>query len=301
MDLRHALLRYLLTPTSALALAGCGPSADRPEGSSSVAPDQSAATDAIRALETRFEAEVGISALDTGDQSTFEYRADTRFGYASTLKLFMAAEFLRVVAPADRDELVTWSRADVEASGYSPVTEASVENGLTLVQLTEAAVRQSDNTATNLVLDRIGGPAGLEAALRRLGDDTSEVVNREPALNDVEPGTTDDTTTPAAFTANLAAYLDGSVLDDRDRATLVDWMSDNATGDSLVRAGAPAGWVVADKSGGAGAMRNDVAVVTPPDRDPIILTILTRRTDPTAEYDDELVARAAAVALEELG
>ena len=301
MDLRHALLRYLLTPTFALALAGCGPSVDRPEGSSSVAPDQSAGTEAIRALETRFEAEVGISALDTGDQSTFEYRADARFGYASTLKLFMAAEFLRVVAPADRDELVTWSRADVEASGYSPVTEASVENVLTLAQLTEAAVRQSNNTATNLVLDRIGGPAGLEAALRQLGDDTSEVVNREPALNDVEPGTTDDTTTPAAFTANLAAYLDGSVLDDRDRATLVDWMSDNATGDSLVRAGAPAGWVVADKSGGAGAMRNDVAVVTPPDRDPIILTILTRRTDPTAEYDDELVARAAAVALEELG
>ncbi len=292
----HRRLRLTLSSlAAALLLSTAACTTPAPES-----PASTGATDAIASLEAQFDARVGIAAIDTGDDSTFEYRPDTRFGYASSLKVFIAAELLRSTDTADLAQTVRWSTEDVAAAGYSPVTAENTDGGLRLEQLAEAAVRDSDNTATNLVLERIGGPAGLDAALGRLGDDTTEVVSTEPDLNDVEPGTTDDTTTPAAFTANLQAHLDGSVLDDRDRATLLDWMSGNATGDSLVRAGAPAGWVVADKSGGAGAMRNDIAVVTPPGRDPIIITILTTRTDSNAEYDDELVARAAAVALEEL-
>lgn len=74
-------------------------------------------------------------------------------------------------------------------------------------------------------------------------------------------------------------------------------MSGNATGDALIRAGAPADWTVLDKSGGVGPIRNDIAVVTPPGRAPILLTILTTRTDPAAPYDDALVAAVARLAL----
>ena len=54
---------------------------------------------------------------------------------------------------------------------------------------------------------------------------------------------------------------------------------------------------MADKSGGAGPIRDDVAVVTPPGRAPIVLVVLTTRTDPEADHDDALVARTAEVAL----
>lgn len=196
-----------------------------------------------------------------------------------------------------RDEVVTWSAEDVEAAGYSPVTSEQVETGLPLSQLAEAAVRRSDNTALNLVLARIGGPAALDAALGALGDEVTEVINAEPLLNVIEPGSTDDTTTPAAFTDDLTRLADGSYLKPADRATLLAWMSGNATGDTLIRAGAPAGWQVADKSGGAGGIRNDIAIVDRPDGAPIVLTILTNTLDPDAEYDDALVAKAASLAL----
>jgi len=286
-------------------LAACGSPSS---GKSAVAPtpDRSPATStpdraegardisaSLKALEAQFDARVGIVAIDTGTTSKIEYRADTRFGYASALKAFAAAQFLHAVDPRGREERVTWSKEDVAAAGYSPVTSKHIPDGLTLAQLAESAVRESDNTAMNLVLQRIGGPAGLDFALSRLGDTTTEVVNTEPDLNTIEPGTSDDTTTPAAFTADLAADLDGPVLNDSDRTLLIDWMSGNATGDSLIRAGAPKGWAVADKSGGAGAIRNDVALVTPPGRDPIVITILTTKNNTSAKYDDELVARAA--------
>ncbi len=123
------------------------------------------------------------------------------------------------------------------------------------------------------------------------------MVNVEDDLNDIEPGSTEDTSTPAAFTSNLRELVTGDYLAEQDRDLLLDWMSGNATGDTLIRAGAPSGWSVADKSGGAGGIRNDVAVVTPPGRAPIIVTVFTARHDPTMKYDDSLVARTAEVVL----
>jgi len=304
---------FIITMLTSFLLAACGSPSS---GKSAVAstPDRSPTTstldraegardisESLKALEAQFDARVGIVAIDTGTTSKIEYRADTRFGYASALKALAVAQFLHAVDPRGREDWVTWSKEDVAAAGYSPVTSKHIPDGLTLAQLAESAVRESDNTAMNLVLQRIGGPAGLDSALSRLGDTTTEVVNTEPDLNTIEPGTSDDTTTPAAFTADLAAYLDGPVLNDSDRTLLIDWMSGNATGDSLIRAGAPKGWAVADKSGGAGAIRNDVALVTPPGRDPIVITILTAKNNTSAKYDDELVARAAALALTAFG
>ncbi len=251
----------------------------------------------ITALEREYDARVGVSAIDTASGETVVYRAEERFGYASTLKVFAAAQMLRQVPSEDRGTRITWTQGDVDAAGYSPVTSVSISEGMTLIELAEAAVRASDNTAMNLVLEHLGGPGALDAALQDLGDDTTEVVNTEPDLNMIEEGQLADTTTATAFTAVLTSLLGQGCMAPADRAILIEWMSDNATGDPLIRAGAPAGWQVSDKSGGAGPIRNDIAVVTPPGRAPIILTIFTTRNDPAQDYDDSLVARTATAVL----
>ena len=253
---------------------------------------------ALADLETRYDARIGLSVLDTGSGATLDHRADERFGYASSLKAFAAAALLDATDDADLDRVVTWTQAEVDAAGYSPLTSTHVADGLPLRQLAEAAVRQSDNTALNLVVEHLGGPAALDAALAAQGDDVTDVVNSEPELNRPTAGSTADTTTPAAVRGLLARVVAGDWLGDDDRAQLLDWMSGNATGDALVRAGAPAGWAVADKSGGAGPVRNDVAVVTRPGGDPVVIVVLTTRTDPAAAYDDALVAAAARAAFE---
>jgi beta-lactamase class A len=310
---RRALSTSLaIAATLGLGLAGCAspgsvnptvtPSASDtpvPLPSPIAAPDLSTpeVEAALADLESRYDARVGLSVLDTGSGATLDHRADERFGYASSLKAFAAAALLDATDDADLDRVVTWTQADVDAAGYSPLTSQHVADGLPLRQLAEAAVRQSDNTALNLVLAELGGPAGLDAALAAQGDDVTDVVHTEPELNTPTPGSTADTTTPAAFTATLARITDGDWLATDDRATVRDWMSGNATGDTLIRAGAPDGWQVADKSGGAGSIRNDVAIVTPPAGDPVVISVLTTRNDPAATYDDALVAEAARIAL----
>ncbi|MBF4601802.1 class A beta-lactamase [Frigoribacterium sp. VKM Ac-1396] len=310
---RRALSTSLaIAATLGLGLAACAsPAATAPTVTPSASdtpvplPSPIAAPDlstpeveaALADLESRYDARVGLSVLDTGSGATLDHRADERFGYASSLKAFAAAALLDATDDADLDRVVTWTQADVDAAGYSPFTSQHVADGLPLRQLVEAAVRQSDNTALNLVLAELGGPAGLDAALAAQGDDVTDVVHTEPDLNTLTPGSTADTTTPAAFTATLARITAGDWLAADDRATLLDWMSGNATGDTLIRAGAPDGWQVADKSGGAGGIRDDVAIVTPPAGDPVVISVLTTRNDPAAKYDDALVAEAARIAL----
>lgn len=69
-----------------------------------------------------------------------------------------------------------------------------------------------------------------------------------------------------------------------------------------MRAAAPQGWQVGDKSGGTTAhvIRNDIAVVRPSNRAPIVLAVFTDKPAGQAKYDDAAVARAAGVALGEL-
>ncbi|MGJ9413097.1 class A beta-lactamase [Aeromicrobium sp. CF4.19] len=254
----------------------------------------------LEELERDFDARVGVVAVDLGDDRTVSHRGEERFGFASTLKVFAAAALLDGTDVDERERVVTWTQEDVTAAGYSPVTEGVVETGMPLGELAEAAVRDSDNTAMNLVLEHLGGPAALDEALEQAGDPVTEVVDVEPDLNTVTPGDEADTTTPEAFAGALRAIMVGEWLDDADRELLTEWMTGNATGDTLVRAGAPGEWEVLDKSGGAGAIRNDVAIVLPPDREPIVIAVLTERNDPDADYDDALVASTAEVVLSAL-
>ena len=179
--------------------------------------------------------------------------------------------------------------------------EKHTRDGLTLAQLCKAAITLSDNTAGNLLLASIGGPAGLTAFAASLGDRTTRLDRTEPALNEALPGDVRDTTTPNAMAETLSKVTIGSALSAVSRAQLVAWMAASKTGDSRLRAGLPRGWPVGDKTGtGNRGTANDIAVVWPPGRPPVILaTYLTGASGdgPTKDAVIASVARAAAAVL----
>lgn len=250
-------------------------------------------------LEARFDARLGVFAADTGSGAVVAHRPDERFAYASTFKALAAGVLLANTTEADLDEVVRYRGADLVA--HSPVTSANATTGMPLGDLARAAVTQSDNTAANLVLERIGGVEGLEDALRAMGDQVTNPVRIEPALNQAVPGDARDTSSPRALATDLRAFALGDALDQQDRAVLNGWLRDSTTGDGLIRAGVPPGWDVGDKSGSGGyGTRNDIAVVRAPGRAPVVLAVLSHRDDKDAEHDDALVAEAAAVAVEAL-
>lgn len=247
-------------------------------------------------LEATFDARLGVVAVDTGSGRRLEHRADERFAYASTFKALLAGAVLASTTDRELDGIIRVTSSDMVA--YSPVTATRVGDGMTRRELADAAVRFSDNTAANLLLEDLGGPPGLAGALRAVGDDVTLPVRTETALNEAVPGDDRDTSTPRALAASLQAFAVDDALDATDRQVLNGWLQGSTTGDELIRAGVPAGWLVGDKTGSGGyGTRNDIAVITPPGRPPIVLAVLSDKGRVDAEPDAAIIAEATRVAL----
>ncbi|MFD2624179.1 class A beta-lactamase [Salibacterium salarium] len=243
-------------------------------------------------LENDFDAQIGVYAIDTGSNQTIEYRPEERFAFTSTYKALAAAIVLKQNSMEELKEVITYTEDDLVS--YSPVTKNHVDTGMTLLELSEAAVRSSDNTAGNFLFKKLGGPDEFEQALRQIDDNVTQADRYEPYLNEFTPGDTRDTSTPIALANNLQAFAVGDLLSDEKRELFTDWLQGNATGDTLIRAGAPEGWNVGDKSGaGSYGTRNDIAVVWPPNREPIVIAIMSRHDTEDAKYDDKLIAQVA--------
>jgi beta-lactamase class A len=259
-----------------------------------------AVRDQFAGLETRFGARLGVLALDTGSGHTVEYRADERFPFCSTAKAMTAGAVLTTAGPDELDRRITYTTADILA--YAPVTKQHVAEGMTIRELLDAAIRYSDNTAANLLSGVLGGPKALQQDLRAIGDQVTSSDRLEPDLNEATPGDTRDTSTPRAFATDLRTYVLGTRLPADNRALLTTLLRDNTTGTDLIRAGVPAGWVVGDKTGnGKYGTRNDIAVIWPPGRAPIVLTVMSTRDHRDDTYDNALIAQATADALKALG
>ena len=189
-----AALTFLPLTSCSTTGAPATPRSDVPTPPVTTAPPTPSAAPDFAALEAEFDARLGVYAVDTGTGRTIEHRADERFGYASTFKALAVGALLRVTSTAELDQVVRYTRADLVT--HSPITRRHVDRGMTLRELADAAVRHSDNTAANLLLRRLGGPAGLERELRDLGDRVTDPERIEPELNEAAPGDRRDTGTP---------------------------------------------------------------------------------------------------------
>ena len=114
---------------------------------------------------------LGVAALDTGTGRRLGYRADERFAMCSTFKWMLAALVLRQVehGALRLEERVPIGPGRSARAMRRRCRRILARGSMTIADLCAAAVRVSDNAAANLLLDRVGGPAGLTRFLRASG------------------------------------------------------------------------------------------------------------------------------------
>jgi len=268
----------------------------------SVAGARSDAANQIAAIEARLGGRMGVAALDTGSGKRLDYRAEERFPMCSTFKFLAAAAVLkRVDEKRDQlDRFVSYDAKDILE--YAPITKAHLkEGGMTLGALCEGAIAQSDSTAGNLLLDAVGGPAGVTNFARSLGDQVTQLDRKEPDLNSAIPGDDRDTTTPGSMLADMARILNGDVLSRSSRRQLEDWLQRNKTGAAMIRAGVATDWIIGDKTGRvANGATNDIAIMRPPDRAPVLLAVYSVGSTASANDRAAAIAEAAKIVAESL-
>ena len=226
-------------------------------------------------IEAREGGRLGVFVRDTGTGAAIEHRAGERFPMCSTFKLLAAAATLkRVDEGAERlDRTIAFGPSDL--LDYAPVAKAHVaQGGMTLADLCAAAIDWSDNTAANLVLQAIGGPAGFTQFARSLGDNVTRLDRNEPSLNESLPGDERDTTSPRAMAADMQKVLLGDGLSEASRRRLEAWLINDKVGDKRLRAGLPPSWRIGDKTGsGDHGTANTIAITRPPDQAPILAAV----------------------------
>jgi beta-lactamase class A len=254
--------------------------------------------DGCAALERQHGGRLGAACIDTASGRRAAWRGDERFPLCSTFKLLLAGAVLARVDAGQSalDDLVSFGPKDLVS--YSPVVEQELSRGaMTIEALCLAAVTVSDNAAANLLLGRIGGPPALTAFLRSMGDQVTRLDRIEPELNDVAPGDARDTTSPVAIaeTARRLMLGDGP-LSAVSRQRLVGWARATTTGPDRLRAGFPAAWPLAHKTGTGMGPTNDFGIVWPPGAPPLVVSAYYVAPDLPLRRREEVLAGVARLA-----
>jgi beta-lactamase class A len=232
-------------------------------------------TEALATIESHLGGRVGVAILDTATGQHFEHRASERFPMCSTFKFLLVAAILARVDHHEEklDRPILYTKDDLLE--WAPITKDHVAEGsMTVSALCAAALQYSDNTAANLLLAAIGGPPAFTQYARTLGDSLTRLDRNEPSLNSAIPGDPRDSTTPSAMLSDMKKLLvDPGALSPHSQKLLQDWLIGNTTGTQSLRAGFPSAWRVGDKTGhGRNGSVNDVAIIWPPNRRPILVT-----------------------------
>lgn len=290
--MRRSLTRRVAI-ASGLAAAACAPTA------APLRDDRSAQFQArVRQIEQRVGGRLGVAALNSANGVTLGYRADERFAMCSMFKWLLAAQVLEMDMhmPGFLARQVRFNEAYLAGLGHTPVTRANLARGwMSVEELAEAAVEQSDNGAANLLLEGVTGPAGLTRFLRTNGDTVTRLDRNEPALNENARGDVRDTTTPNAMTHTMARFLTTDMpLDAASREKLIGWLIAATPGLQRLRAGLPSNWRVGDKTGTSDGVHNattDVAIGwSAPASAPIVIACFLSNS--TVNLDDRNASHA---------
>ena len=261
------------------------------------AQGQSSFEQKLAELEKKSGGRLGVALLDTATGTQAGHRRDEQFPMCSTFKLLAVAA---VLARADRheeqlDRIIHVQQSELMA--YSPITKTRVGNqGMSVKELCAAAMTMSDNTATNLLIASIGGPAGFTSFARTLGDNQTRLDRIEPDLNEGIPGDPRDTTTPQSMLSDLNKLVLGNALSPSSRTLFNEWLIENKTGDKRLRAGLPSTWKIGDKTGsGDHGTTNDVAIAWPPGRQPILAAVYLTGSSLNSDRREQIVAEVGRV------
>jgi len=262
-----------------------------------------AAEQRIAATERKAGGRLGVFVRDSDHRSTLARRQNERFPLCSTFKFLAAAAVLKQVddGKAALDQEIAYGQADM--LDYSPETKKHVAEGhMRLGDLCAAAIEWSDNTAANLILKQIGGPAGFTRYARSLGDDVTRLDRTEPTLNTAIPGDPRDTTSPAAIAGLLETVLTKDALTAASSRQLEAWMIGDKVGDARLRAGLPQDWRIGDKTGtGDNGTADTVAIIRPPHGAPLFAAVYLTGSGGSAKERNAVHAEVARIIVETFG
>ena len=280
----------------------------------------------IEKLSQGLAGRIGVAAQEIGSGVSVTVNGDEAFVMASTYKVAIAVTLLDRV---DKGELKLTDLIDVPLEtmvvGPNPIATNFVHPGikLSVANLIEPMITESDNTAADACLKLAGGPDVVTKMLRSIGI-TDQRLDRyctemgrdfyglpdkayvslaaaafakdptfEARLSDrnleyeKDPR---DHSTPKAMLELLLAIDSGKVLSEKSREFLLGVMSRTRTGAGRLKGLLPKGTPVAHKTGTTGGVANEVGSITLPDGRRFAIAVFTKSSTTSEADRDRAIA-----------
>ncbi len=233
-------------------------------------------------------AEVAVAYRTLDGRTDVRINADTAFHAASTMKVPVMIELFRqahagTLALGDPLPIVNEFHSIVDGSRYvlaedDPADKdvvAALGRTLTLRQLCEAMITVSSNFATNLLIEKLG-VENIRRTVTALGADGMHVLRGVEDQKAFDKGL-NNTTTARALLVLFERVAQGRAVDKSSDAEMVRVLERQKASPNAIKAGVPAGTVVAHKTGNITRIHHDAAIVYAPK--PYVLVLLVRGID----------------------
>lgn len=231
----------------------------------------------------------GVFLVDLDTGGYVDVNSSTSFPAASTIKVpILVAFFQDVDAGKVRlDEMLTMQQ-DTVAGGSGQLQYKPLGTQYNALEVATKMITISDNTATNMLIARLGGMDALNQRFRSWGLTTTMIRNALPDLQ----GT--NTTSPRELANLMAMVNQGNFVSMRSRDLMLDIMR-RTQRDNLLPSGLGTGARIYHKTGDIGTMLADVGLVDTPTGKRYIAAVMVQRpnNDPRAEKLISSISRAA--------
>ncbi len=274
---------------------------------------------------------IGVRHLESGRE--FYVNRGERFPMASVFKIPVAIQLLARVQEgrADLDKMVELRAGDLRPGSGRLVKDFVEPKRITIRELLERMLIDSDATATDYLLREIGGVPAVRERMQKLGlegisvDRTTghlqaaalgfvdlsadvgptaaemdRMMQRLPRSRRMEGIATfmkdgKDSASPEALVTMLAKIWNGETLGQRYTKILLDVMHRCRTGKGRLPAGLPAGTKIAHKTGTFQRLiTNDAGIITLPGKSGhVVVTVQIKESGQSLEADERAIAEVA--------
>jgi beta-lactamase class A len=235
----------------------------------------------------------GIFFYNPETGAYIDIAGDKPFSAASTIKLPVLVAFFQAVdAGQVRLDETLVMRKDLVASESGVMQYQPVGTKFSALETADSMITISDNTATNMLIDRLGGIAALNQRFKGWGLNQINLHNPLPDL----PGT--NTVTPKDLSTLMLKIGQGDLLSPRSRDLALDILRRTVT-KTLLPPGLGEGSTIAHKTGDIATVVGDSGLIGMPNGQRYVATIFVKRphNDPRAQ---ELIRQISKVSYQAL-
>lgn len=234
----------------------------------------------------------GVFVVDLDNGAYVDINANSTFPAASTIKLPIIIAFFQDVdaGKIPLNETLTL-RPEMVAGGSGDMQYKPVGTQFSVLEVATKMMTISDNTATNMLITRLGGMEALNQRFQSWGLTTTAIRNPLPDLQ----GT--NTTSPKDLGSLMAMVSKGNLVSMPSRDRLLDIMR-HTVRNQLLPSGLGAGATIAHKTGDIGTMLADAGLVDMPTGKRYIISVMVQRPNNDA-HAERLITAISRVAYQQ--